>query len=833
MGRFWNYPRRGLGPVQRWLPSWRIVVGCVLGFVALGAGVFFAAWTSTAIPKNLDDVDHQATTVYYANGKEIGTFSSVKREIVAYEDLPKHVGDAVVASENESFWEDAGVDFFGMARAAFTNLTTGSRQGGSTLTQQYVERYYLGQTSDIAGKAREAIIAMKIAQNQPKELVLDRYLNTIYFGRGAYGVQAAAQAYFDKDAKDLTYSESAMLSGIIPAPVRYDPSENPDIAKARWERSLNRMAEQGYITQAEADSAQFPEFVEKDTSSNSLGGQKGYIMNAVKKELLATGEFTEEDLESRGLQIHTTIKPKLQRTAAKIVKDLPEDANKNIRASLVSIDPETGAIVTLYGGADYLKQSLNTATQDRVQAGSTFKPFTLIGALEDGVQLTDRFDGNTPKTFEGVGENEEGYTVNNFGEESYGEVDLVEATTHSINTAYVELNVENGPKRTVDVAHRLGIREDEDDPIAPYASNVLGTHSVYPIDMAEAYATIAGGGYHVEPYIVDRVEHMDGTQRYARETTAEKRFEPDVINAATYAMTQVVEKGSGRAALELTGPDGQRRPVAGKTGTANNNETAWFTGFTPQLATVVNLRQYKTVDVEQGIMKDKAPIEAFGPYSEITGSTWPAAAWTEFMQVALEGKEIAEFPEYTPPTPSFEPSPTPSETAEWVELPDNLVGMNINEATRLLESLGLSVATQATDDEARKGTVVNVYDTGGSVQTGSTVTLWVSTGKVEEQQKVAVPNVVGQSAGSAESQLNRVGLSTAVVEEPSNQVQRGQVIRTEPGAGSEVESGSTVTMVVSSGPQQTQEPTQEPTSEPSQSPSPTDQPGNGNGNGNG
>nr|WP_281357620.1 transglycosylase domain-containing protein [Isoptericola sediminis] len=812
------------------MPSWRIVVGCVLGFVALGAGVFFAAWTSTAIPKNLDDVDHQATTVYYANGKEIGTFSSVKREIVAYEDLPKHVGDAVVASENESFWEDPGVDFLGMARAAFTNLTTGSRQGGSTLTQQYVERYYLGQTSDIAGKASEAIIAMKIAQNQPKELVLDRYLNTIYFGRGAYGVQAAAKAYFDKPATELTYSESAMLSGIIPAPVRYDPSENPDIAEARWERSLNRMAEQGYITQAEADSAQFPEFVEKDTSSNSLGGQKGYIMQAVKKELLATGEFTEEDLESRGLQIHTTIKPKLQNTAAKIVEDIPEDANELLRASIVSIDPETGAIVTMYGGADYLEQQKNTATGDVVQAGSTFKPFTLIGALEEGVQLTDRFDGNTPGQYE----TDDGDPwPNNFGNKSYGEVDLVEATANSINTAYVELNTEVGPAKTRDVAHRLGIREDENNPIKAVQANVLGPTAVYPIDMAEAYATIAGGGYHVEPHIVDRVEHMDGTQRYAPEVNAQQRFERDVINAATYAMTKVVEEGSGRAALELTGPDGQRRPVAGKTGTANDNQTAWFTGFTPQLATVVNLRQYKSMDPETGSLQDTAPIDAFGPYSEITGSTWPAAAWTEFMQVALEGKEIAEFPEYTPPTPSFEPSPTPSETAEWVELPDNLVGMNINEATRLLESLGLSVATQATDDEARKGTVVNVYDTGGSVQTGSTVTLWVSTGKVEEQQKVAVPNVVGQSAGSAESQLNRVGLGAAIVEEPSNDVQRGQVIRTEPGAGSEVDSGTTVTVVVSSGPQQTQEPTQEPTSEPSQSPSPTDQPGNGNGNGNG
>ncbi|WP_278235881.1 transglycosylase domain-containing protein [Isoptericola sp. AK164] len=839
--RFWNYPRRGKGLVQRWLPSWRIVLGAALTFAALGAGVFFAAWTSTAIPENLDDVDHQATTVYYANGKEIGTFSTVKREIVAYEDLPSHVGDAVVASENASFWEDPGVDVMGLARAMWTNLTTDSRQGGSTLTQQYVERYYLGQTTDIAGKAREAIISLKITREQPKELVLERYLNTIYFGRGAYGVQAAAQAYFDKDAADLTFSESAMLSGIIPAPVRYDPSENLDIATARWERSLNRMAAQGYITQAEADSAEFPEFVEKNASGNSLGGQKGYIMEAVRKELLASGEFTKEDLESRGLQIHTTIKPKLQRNAAKIVRNMPEGANENVRASLVSINPEDGAIWALYGGPDYLEQQMNTATDDVVQAGSTFKPFTLIGALEEGRQLTDRFDGNSPKIFPEADDGQD-WTVNNFGGYDYGDqIDLVEATAHSVNTAYAELNIDVGPAKTAEVAHRLGIEEgatndagEEVNPLGTNNSNVLGTESVFPVDLASAYATIAGGGYYVQPHVIKKVEHMDGTLRWEPDTSTDKRFEPDVMNAATYAMTQVVEEGSGRAALELTGPDGQRRPVAGKTGTAQNNETAWFAGFTPQLATVVNLRQYETVDLDAGIIKGKAQIDDFEPYGEITGSTWPADAWTDFMQVALEGKDVVEFPSYTPPRPTFSPSPTPSETTpQWVELPDDLIGMNINEATALLEGMGLVVATQATENEAEKGTVVNFYDPGGAVESGSTITLWVSTGAVEEQEQVAVPNVVGQPAGSAESQLNRVGLGAEVVQEPNNEIPRGQVIRTEPGAGSEVEPGTTVRIVVSTGPQPTQEPTQEPTSEPTQSPSPSGPPGNGNGNGNG
>ncbi|WP_407319907.1 transglycosylase domain-containing protein [Isoptericola halotolerans] len=806
--RFWNYPRRGKNPVQRWLPSWRVVVGCMLGCVALGAGVFFAAWTSTEIPDNLDDVNHQATTVYYGNGNEIGSYSTIKREIVDYETLPSYVGDAVVASENASFWTDPGVDMKGMARALWTNLTgSGGTQGGSTLTQQYVERYYLGSTTDILGKAQEGIIALKIARNQSKELVLDRYLNTIYFGRGAYGVQAAAQEYFGKDAVDLTYSESAMLAGIIPSPVNYDPSVQPDVTQKRWERSIDRMADQGYITEEERQSAEFPEFVEKEENSNSLGGQKGYIMKAVKDELLKNG-LTEEEIETKGLQIYTTIKPKLQREARDIVKDLPDDASKKIRASIVSIDPSSGEVVALYGGKNYIKQSLNTATDDTVQAGSTFKPFTLIGALEKGHELTETFDGNSPGHLDPEDPTREWPT--NFGLHSYGQIDLVKATANSVNTAYAALNIEVGPEKTVDVAHRLGIREETEIDAVP--ANVLGTAAVYPVDLASAYATIAAEGYRVEPHVVDRVEHRDGSLRWEPESTPTQQFERDVMIEATYAMTQVVEQGSGRAALELTGPDGTRRPVAGKTGTSNDNVTAWFAGFTPQLATVVNLRQYKNVDVEEGILGGSEPIDTFGGYDEITGSTWPAEAWTDFMQVALDGQEVEEFPAYTPPRPSYSPSPTPSESpeVEWVELPGNLVGMDVAQATTLLQGMDLKVSTAAIDDESPKGTVVEVRNGGGRIPTGSTITLVVSTGQSAEPETVAVPNVAGQARTAAEQQLRRVGLSPGVAEEFSDRP-RGEVIGTSPGAGTEVEPGATVTLVVSRGPEETQEPEPEPT----------------------
>jgi membrane peptidoglycan carboxypeptidase len=442
--RFWNYPRPHKGPVQRWLPSWRIVVGSMLGFGALGAGMFVAAYATTDIPDNLDDVKHQVTTVYYANGSEIGTISDgFRREIVDYSTLPEHVGAAVVASEDSTFWTNPGVDIKGIARAAYNNLQGGSRQGASTLTQQYVERYYLDTTTDYTGKLREAIIALKVARSQPKEEVLGNYLNTIYWGRGTYGIQAAAQEYFGKNAADLTYSESALLSGIIPAPVAWDPSVSLEQAQDRWERSIQRMYDQGYITPEEYQNAEFPEFKKKKEARNTQGGQKGYIIDAVKKELISSGRFTDEDW-TRGLQITTTIRPKLQKAAVDVVAAIPEDASKNLSASIVSIDPSTGAIVALYGGADYVTQSLNTATQDVVQAGSTFKPFTLIGALENGHTLDETFDGNSPKIFPGANDGKD-YPVNNFGLHDYGPIDLVDATAHSVNTAYAELNEAIGP----------------------------------------------------------------------------------------------------------------------------------------------------------------------------------------------------------------------------------------------------------------------------------------------------------------------------------------------------------------------------------------------------
>lgn len=813
--RFWNYPRPHKGPVRRWLPSWRIVVGTALTGTALGAGLFVAAWSTTTIPDGLDQVNNQATTVYWADGKEMGTFAEQKREIVNIADLPPYVGNAVVASEDRTFWTNKGVDPKGIVRAALSNVTgSGGTQGASTLTQQYVERYYLDTTTSYAGKAREAIIALKVAQTQPKEEVLGNYLNTIYWGRGAYGIQAASQEYFGKDAKDLTPSEAAMLSGIIPAPVNWDPSVNLDQAKARWERSITMMHEQGYITDDELAKAEFPEFKKKETS-NTRGGQPGYLLQAVRKELVKSesnpdGLYTEEELDTRGLKITTTIDPKLQSAAVDVAKSLPDDASKKVRMSLVSIDPQTGAVRAIYGGADYVKQSLNTATQDVMQAGSTFKPFTLIGALEQDHTLDETFDGNSPKVFPGA-DNGEDWEVDNFGYIDYGQISLEQATANSVNTAYAELNEEIGPETTEEVAHRAGIRKKTD--IGAGLSNVLGTASVYPIDLARAYSTIAAQGYKTTPHVVDKVETLDGTVVYEGPTSQEKVFEPDDMAATTQAMTKVVEDGSGGTAQELG------RPVAGKTGTSQLNRSAWFAGFVPQLTTVVGLRQYETLKIDEGLMAGQETIEPFGEWKAqglgITGGSWPVRAWTDFMAVATEGMDVEQFPEYVPPQPTYTPDPTPTETEEEsVTVPD-LTGQDVAAATAELDSLGLVASPQAQNSEEPKGRVLATHSAGEEVPVGSTIGLVVSTGEPEQPEQVVVPGVENQPRTSAEQQLRAQGLSSTVAEDYSDSVPVGHVIATDPGGGASVEPGSTVTLIVSKGPEETEE---------TERPEPTDEP---------
>ncbi|WP_069386008.1 transglycosylase domain-containing protein [Cellulosimicrobium cellulans] len=729
--RFFNYPRSHVRGFRRWLPSWRVVVGTMLTGIALVAGVGAAAWFTTEVPDELPSVDAQTSTVYWGDGAtEMGTYAVENREIVDYATLPEYVGNAVVASEDRTFWTNSGVDPKGIVRAFYNNLRGGDRQGASTLTQQYVERYYTNTVTDYAGKAREAILALKITQQQEKSEILGNYLNTIYFGRGAYGIEAAAQKYYAKPAAELTLSEAAVIAGIIPNPTNWDPANSPEQAAHRWERTLGLMLEDGHITKADHDAAiaaGMPNPIE-DVKSNKYAGPTGYLLTMVERELEGTAGISFDELQTRGLTVTTTIDKGMQEAAKNAMETVPEGASPNLRQALVSLDPNDGSIRALYGGADFLANQYNNATRGAAQGGSTFKPFTLIGALESGHTLDERFNGNNDLEVPGFDK-----PVTNFGGYSYGSTDLVEATAKSINTVYAELNVEIGPEKTADVAARAGI--DAED-VGTNPANVLGTGTVTPLELANAYATLAAQGMRATPHIVAEVKDARGNLVWQAPgaDTKVKEFEPDVIAGATYAMTQVVEApgGSGEPAQAL------ERPVAGKTGTSNENRSAWFAGFTPQLATVVGLYQ-------SGPNGEQEQITPFGEWEAITGGTWPVEAWTSYMQAATANMPVEEFPEYTPskrpqPTETATEEPTEEPTEEQTEepeapepenvtVPGNLAGMPRDQAVGALQALGLQAQiTEEFSDSVPRGVVISAGSAGAQVPPGSRISLVVSKG---------------------------------------------------------------------------------------------------------
>ncbi|MDU0348022.1 transglycosylase domain-containing protein [Actinomyces sp. MRS3W] len=654
--RRFNYPRAGKGPIRRWLPSWRFVLGSFLFLIVLGVAAFATAYAMIRVPEPNEFAQAQTTTVYYADGATVmGEFAEVDRTIIDTTTLPDYVGKAVVASEDRSFYSNNGVDPKGIIRAFVNNLRGGATQGASTLTQQYIKNYYVDTTSSYAGKFKQAIMAIKIDREMSKEEILGSYLNTVYFGRGAYGIEAASQAFFGHSATELTVSESALLAGILPAPSAWDPDVDPDQAAARFQRVLDYMLEDGYITQDDYDSAAFPETVASQ-SEETYGGSTGYLLQMVRAELEEDAGMEAEDIDTGGYKITTTIDKEDQDAAVAAVENLPEGASPNLRAALVSIDSTTGGILALYGGEDYLTNQVNSSTDAVAQAGSTFKPFALVAALENGDTLANGYNGDSPMEIEGT-------TFQNYQNVSYGWSNLIKATTYSINTAYLQLNRDVGPDVTNEVAVRAGYPEDTLG-LDAYTQNVLGSASPHTLDIATAYATFASQGTKHDTHIVDTVTNSAGSVAYSGSTDGEKVFSDDVMADATYAMQQVVNSGSGTTALALG------RPVAAKTGSSSDNKSAQFVGYTPQIATAVTLYQTGEDGSEES-------ITPWGYYGEITGSTYPADIFTEYMTTALADLPIEYFPERTAgsyyagglygtpaPVEADEPTTTVTEEAE-------------------------------------------------------------------------------------------------------------------------------------------------------------------------
>ena len=616
------------------------------GFV-LASYLFVYSYYTVKIPDANAYVNSQATVIEYADGSEIGRVGAEDRTSVPLAAIPMNVRHAIMAAEDRNFYSEHAFSPTGILRALYHDLLGGSLQGGSTITQQYAKTAFLTPQRSIQRKIKEIVIAVKLEQQLSKDQILENYLNTIYFGRGAYGVQTASQVFFNKDVGQLSISQAAVLASVLNAPGYYDPANGPSYLKRlkdRWKYVLDGMVKAHWLTAAKEARISFP-YIQPRVSSGSLAGPKGYVVSWIENQLQGLG-FTQDQLMQGGLIVKTTLVKKDQEAAVDAVaKHTPADPQGNLRVALVSIKPGTGEVVAMYGGQDYLKSQLNNATQAIAEAGSSFKPFTLVAALQQGISLHSVWNGTSPQVFFDPG-SQSPYPVFNYGNEQYPNVNLLDATANSVNTVFVPLAIKVGPQSVIDAAHLAGIPSSVAMVASP--SVTLGVASPHVIDVASAYATFAAQGIYAKPYIVSEVLGNNQGVLYQAQEQPQQVFPSDVMADLTTALQTVTSRCTASAAVADLG-----RQSAGKTGTTTDNSSAWFNGYTPQLATTVALFLDNASESLNGI----------GGLNAVTGGSFPAKIWDVYTKQALAGEPIADFPAPaniggTDPTPMQNAVPT-------------------------------------------------------------------------------------------------------------------------------------------------------------------------------
>ncbi len=597
----------------------------LLSVVLLAAG---GAWLYVANAlKGLPNVDDpnafavaQPTRIYSADHKLLASFYIENRTIVPLSSISTDLANAVVAVEDERFYQHNGVDWAGIARAVVIDVTTGStKEGASTITQQYVrntilvsERYKITASR----KLREMYLAYEFEKRHTKAEVLADYLNTVYFGDGAYGAEAASLTYFGKHADQLTIGEAAMIAGLPQSPLRLNPYYNMAGAQSRQRWVLGRMVANHYITQAQADAAA----AEKIVLAKKLNPNQGildcaYFVSYVRKQLLT--QYSDSLIFRGGLSVYTTIDTKLQRAAeAAVRKTLP--LKKDPDAALISLDPHTGNIVAMYGGRNYTKDSFNYATQGRRQPGSSFKMFVLVTALEKGIPPNRPIDASSPAVIP----SHPAWIVNNSEGSGKGYMTISRATAASVNCVFARLIWELGAGEVAKTARRMGITS----PIPALPSIALGSAPVSPLEMASAYGTLADDGIHVAPASITKIVGPDGAVMFEQKVVGTRVLTPNIAWATTQQLMGVISGGTATRA-RLSG-----REAAGKTGTAQNYQDAWFVGYTPQLVTAVWMG-YSEGSIP---MRNVHGQRAFG-------GTFCAPIWHTFMTAALYGKPSLTF----------------------------------------------------------------------------------------------------------------------------------------------------------------------------------------------
>ncbi|MDO8916177.1 MAG: PBP1A family penicillin-binding protein [Coriobacteriia bacterium] len=676
----------------------------------------------------------QTTQILARDGRLIADlYAEQNRTNVKLKDLPPTVSQAVIATEDERYYEHAGLDFIGMLRALITDIRAGDAvAGGSTITQQYIKTTFLTPERSLKRKMSEAILAYRLEDRYTKDQILEMYLNTIYFGHGAYGIQTAAEVYFGKNATELTIPETALIAGVIKSPRRFSPYYDADAAKKRRDTVLTQMLKQGYIDDAACTAA-------IGSPIQTIGLKKGskvapYFVEYMK-DLLVT-EYGEQMVYRSGLRVTTTLDLRMQSAAESAVAkalDKPTDPS----AALVALDPKTGEILAMVGGRDFQTQQYNVVVQGHRQSGSAFKPFVIVAALKAGVSPEQTYSSAPIKI-----PLPNGQTWSVTGASGKGLMRLRVATAQSVNSVFAQLIMQVGAENVVKTAAAMGITTK----ITPVPAVALGgmREGVSPLEMASAFGTLANAGTHLKPYGIVEVKDVGGKVLYTGAPAPTKAIDPAIAYLTTDMLRGVISGGTGKKAAI-------GRPAAGKTGTTQENSDAWFVGYTPNLVTAVWVgypTEMKPMNNVHGI--------------KVTGGTFPAQIWAAFMKAALAPLPKEDFKKpaglataqicldsgglataFCPKKGSglFLAKQLPKEcplhgTPTSITVP-NVIGMPKQDAIAALEALMLKYAIQEKDSTTAPGTVFDQDPKVGSQGTTQTVvTLVVSSGSAADKAPV-------------------------------------------------------------------------------------------------
>ncbi|MGC9381138.1 transglycosylase domain-containing protein [Streptomyces sp. MH13] len=656
--------------------TWKKVLGTFFGLCLLGMGAFIVLYMVIEIPEGNPEAELQSNVYKYSDGSIMARTGERNREIVDLAKVPKEVQRTFVAAENKTFYKDSGVDLKGTARGVLNTLSGKGAQGGSTITQQYVKNYYLSQEQTVTRKLKELVISLKLDREKPKDYILAGYINTSYYGRGAYGIQAAAQAYYRVDAEELTVEQGAYLAALLQAPNQYDwaiaSETGKKLVQERWNYVLDNMVGEGWLSGSDRGGMTFPEPKEPKAAAG-MEGQTGYLVEAanysLKKQLVAQGAA--EDMEQAkalvdlgGYTVTLNVDKKKQAELEKAVKAKltskldPEkrEVDADVQAGAVSVDPKTGAVLAMYGGVDYVKHYTNNATRDDYQPASTFKPVILAAAVDqdaetqDGVPITANtiYDGTSERPVMD-GDREVGFAPPNEDDVDYDDITVQDAMNKSVNSVFAQMGIDVGMSEVMKVAGDLGM---DTEGVQAVPAQTLGSMGASPLEMAGVYATLDNHGKKVTPAIVKSVEHKDRTVEMP-DPIGEQVISREAADTVTSVLTGVVDDGTAKKSVrENPLRDGQQ--VAGKTGTSDNNKSAWFTGFTPELVTSVGLFGED----------DKAPhpqvamYKAGGVDHRVNGGGFPAEIWAAYTFGVMDG--ISKFDLETKQGNAVKPSKSPT-----------------------------------------------------------------------------------------------------------------------------------------------------------------------------